>query len=68
MLYAPILSRISKYEATEAFSLSLGLGFTQVPGRFDIFPDIVKTVFAENCVAIVFVIAIILDRVLPVER
>ena len=68
MLYAPILSRIGKYEATEAFSLSLGLGFTQVPGIFDIFPDIVKTVFAENCVAIVFVIAIILDRVLPVEK
>ena len=54
--------------AVLAFSLSFGLGFTQVPGIFDVFPDIVKTVFAENCVAIVFVIAVILDRVLPVEK
>ena len=51
-----------------AFSLSFGLGFTQVPGIFDVFPDIVKTVFAENCVAIVFVTAIVVDRVLPVEK
>ena len=51
-----------------AFSLSFGMGFTQVPGIFDVFPEIVKTVFAENCVAIVFVIAIILDRVLPAEK
>ena len=50
------------------FSLSFGMGFTQVPGIFDVFPDIVKTVFAENCVAVVFVTAIILDRVLPVEK
>ena len=51
-----------------AFSLSFGLGFTQAPGIFDVFPDMVKTVFAENCFAIAFVIAILLDRVLPVEK
>ena len=54
--------------AVLAFSLNFGLEFTQVPGIFDIFPDIVNTVFAENCVAIVFVIAIILDRVLTAEK
>ena len=40
-----------------ALSLSIGIGFTQVPEIFDIFPQIVKTVFAENCVAVVFLVA-----------
>lgn len=48
-----------------ALSLSVGLGFTQVPEIFDIFPVLVKTVFAENCVALVFVTAIILNLILP---
>lgn len=30
-----------------------------------IFPKIVQTVFAENCVAVVFIVAIILNLVLP---
>ena len=30
-----------------------------------IFPRIVQTVFAENCVAVVFIVAIILNLVLP---
>lgn len=48
-----------------ALSLSIGLGFTQVPEIFAIFPRIVQTVFAENCVAVVFIVAIILNLVLP---
>lgn len=48
-----------------ALSLSIGLGFTQVPEIFAIFPKIVQTVFAENCVAVVFIVAIILNLVLP---
>ena len=48
-----------------ALSLSVGLGFTQCPEIFDIFPTLVKTVFAENCVALVFVTAIILNLILP---
>lgn len=48
-----------------ALSLSIGLGFTASPALFDIFPDLVKTVFAENCVAVVFVTAIILNLILP---
>ena len=48
-----------------ALSLSVGLGFTQCSELFTIFPDIVKSVFAENCVAIVFVMAIILNIILP---
>ena len=48
-----------------ALSLSIGLGFTQLPDLFAIFPSIVRSVFAENCVAVVFLTAIILNLVLP---
>lgn len=48
-----------------AFSLSIGIGFTSYPQMFDIFPELIKTVFAENCVAVVFIVAIALDRLLP---
>lgn len=48
-----------------ALSLSVGLGFTQVPEIFAIFPKIVQSVFAENCVAVVFLVAIVLNLVLP---
>lgn len=48
-----------------ALSLSIGIGFTQVPELFAIFPHIVETVFAENCVAVVFIVAIILNLILP---
>lgn len=51
-----------------ALSLSVGLGFTQASGMFTIFPQIVQTVFAENCVAVVFLLAVILNLVLPKEK
>ena len=48
-----------------ALSLAIGLGFTSMPKIFDIFPQLVKNVFAENCVAVVFLIAVILNIILP---
>ena len=48
-----------------ALSLSVGLGFTQATEMFNIFPDMVRTVFADNCVAVVFLLAVILNLVLP---
>lgn len=48
-----------------ALALSIGLGFTQCPELFNIFPQLVRTVFAENCVALVFVSAIVFNLVLP---
>lgn len=48
-----------------ALSLSIGLGFTQAAGMFAIFPQIIQTVFAENCVAVVFLLAVILNLILP---
>lgn len=51
-----------------ALSLSIGLGFTQVPEIFAIFPDIIRTIFAENCVAVVFLAAIIMNLIMPKEQ
>lgn len=51
-----------------ALSLSIGLGFTQVPEIFNIFPDIVRTIFAENCVAVVFLTAIIMNLIMPRDK
>ena len=48
-----------------ALSLSTGIGFTQVPEIFAIFPQVIQNVFAQNCVAVVFLVAIILNLVLP---
>lgn len=35
---------------------------------FAIFPDLVRTIFAENCVAVVFLVSILLDLVMPKEK
>lgn len=52
-----------------SLSLTIGIGFTSVTesGIWDIFPSIIRTVFAENVVAVVFVISIILNLTLPKE-
>ena len=48
-----------------ALSLSIGLGFTQCAELFSIFPKMVQTVFGQNCVAVVFLVSILLNLVLP---
>ena len=48
-----------------SLSLSVGLGFTSASQMFAIFPQIIQTVFAQNCVAVVFLLAVILNLVLP---
>lgn len=48
-----------------ALSLSTGIGFTQVPEIFAIFPQMIQNVFAQNCVAVVFLVAVILNLALP---
>lgn len=50
-----------------ALSLSVGIGFTQVPEIFRIFPEVVQNVFADNCVATVFLVAILANLILPKE-
>lgn len=50
-----------------ALSLSMGIGFTQVPELFSIFPELIQNVFAQNCVAVVFLVAILLNLLLPEE-
>ncbi|MBR6913480.1 MAG: purine permease [Treponema sp.] len=51
-----------------ALSLSIGLGFTQVPKIFELFPKLLQSVFAENCVATVFLLAIVLNLILPKDK
>nr|MBS9780006.1 purine permease [Moraxellaceae bacterium] len=48
-----------------ALSISVGLGFTQVPEIFNSAPVLVKDIFSGNPVAGVFIISIILNLVLP---
>ncbi len=50
-----------------ALSLSMGIGFTQVPELFSVFPELIQNVFAQNCVAVVFLVAILLNLLLPEE-
>ncbi len=51
-----------------SLSLSVGLGFTQASDMFNLFPELVRTVFAENCVAVVFLLAVILNIFLPKDK
>ena len=52
-----------------SLSLAIGIGFTSASesGIWDIFPELIRTVFAENVVAVVFVIAIVLNLLLPAD-
>ncbi|MFA9465733.1 MAG: uracil-xanthine permease family protein [Velocimicrobium sp.] len=48
-----------------ALSFGIGIGFTQIPEIFGAFPELIQQVFANNCVAVVFVVAVILNLALP---
>lgn len=48
-----------------ALSLAIGVGFTQVAEIFSCFPELVQSVFAQNCVAVVFLVAVVSNLVLP---
>lgn len=50
-----------------ALSLAVGIGFTQASALFAVFPEIVQSVFAQNCVAVVFLVAVVANLVLPRE-
>ena len=51
-----------------SLALSIGIGFTQTPAIFKIFPELIKNIFAENCVAVVFIVAMVLNIILPEEK
>lgn len=50
-----------------ALSLSIGIGFTAASeiGLWGIFPEVIQSAFSANVVAVVFVVSIILNLVLP---
>jgi NCS2 family nucleobase:cation symporter-2 len=35
---------------------------------FSIFPQMFRTIFADNCVAVVFMLAVILNLILPKDK
>ncbi len=50
-----------------ALSLSIGIGFTSASeiGLWGIFPEVIQSVFSANVVAVVFVVSILLNLILP---
>ena len=56
-----------KNSVIASLSLAVGIGFTTSSeiGLWAYFPSIVQSVFATNVVAVVFVVAIILNLILP---
>ena len=50
-----------------ALSLSIGIGFTSASeiGLWGIFPEVIQSVFSANVVAVVFVVSIVLNLILP---
>ena len=48
-----------------ATSLAIGIGFTQVGGIFTAFPEIVQNIFVDNSIALTFVVALVMNLVLP---
>ncbi|MDY4677640.1 MAG: solute carrier family 23 protein, partial [Bifidobacterium tsurumiense] len=51
-----------------ALSLTIGIGFTQVSDIFAQFPALFQSIFANNPIAVAFVVAVILNLVLPNEK
>ncbi len=51
-----------------ALSLTIGIGFTQVGDIFANFPALFQSIFASNCIAVSFVVAVVLNAVLPSEE
>ncbi len=48
-----------------ATALAIGIGFTQVGGIFTAFPKIVQSIFVDNSIALTFVVALVMNLVLP---
>ena len=48
-----------------AFAIAIGLGFPSAAELFNIFPTLVAEELSNNCVAIVFIISLVLDLTLP---
>lgn len=50
-----------------ALSLAVGIGFTSASeiDLWHIFPEVIQSVFSANVVAVVFVVSIVLNLILP---
>lgn len=48
-----------------SLTMSISVGFTAISDMWHIFPEIIQSIFAENVVAVAFVVALLLDALLP---
>lgn len=50
-----------------ALSLAVGLGFTSATEAdiWNVFPQVIQDIFSGNCVAVVFIVSILLSLLLP---
>ena len=51
-----------------AVSLAIGIGFAQEPKLFVYFPDMIRNIATNNCVVLTFVVAVLLNSLLPQEK
>ncbi len=51
-----------------ALAQAVGIGFTQASDIFAVFPPLVQSIFAHNCVATAFIVALVANLVLPGEE
>lgn len=51
-----------------SFAQNIGIGFTQVSDIFVAFPQVIQSIFATNCIATSFVVALLANALLPSEK
>lgn len=51
-----------------SISLGIGIGFTQVPEIYNIFPETIRSLFSTNSISGVFVVAMLLNLILPKNK
>lgn len=51
-----------------ALALSIGIGFSSTPGVFLMMNETIRSIFENNCVALVFIVAFVFDLILPREK
>jgi len=51
-----------------ALSLAIGIGFTQDIKLFADLPEMIRNIATNNCVVLTFIVAVILNNILPQEK
>lgn len=51
-----------------ATALAIGVGFTQIDNLFVCMPEIIQNIVTNNCVVMTFIVAVILNGILPADK